>query len=80
VRRGDWKLLIDGGKVLLFNVRTDPGERSDMAGQHQVLARELRPLITAWEADVDAEAEVNVPGARGGGARGRGGRAGGAAQ
>jgi arylsulfatase A-like enzyme len=80
VRRGDWKLLIDGGKVLLFNVRTDPGERSDMAGQHQVLAREPRPLITAWEADVDAEAEVNVPGARGGGARGRGGRAGGAAQ
>ena len=73
VRRGDWKLLIDGGKPMLFNVRADPGERNDLAGQHQALARELAPLITAWEADVDAEAGVRAPAGRGGGGRGRGG-------
>ena len=79
VRRGDWKLLLDGGKVLLFNVRADPGERNEVSGQYQALARELRPLITAWEADVDAEAGVAAPAGRGG-ARGRGGRGGGPAQ
>jgi arylsulfatase A-like enzyme len=82
VRRGDWKLLLDGGKVLLFDVRADLGERNDLANQHQAIARELRPLITAWEADVDKESGVATP-ARGrgegrGAGRGAGGRAGGA--
>jgi arylsulfatase A-like enzyme len=61
VRRGDWKLMVDGGPggpVLLFNLRQDVGERHDLAGQRQDVARALRPLITAWEADVDAEAKA----------------------
>jgi arylsulfatase A-like enzyme len=73
VRRGDWKLLVDAGKTLLFDVRNDPGERNDLAGQRQDIAQQLRPLITAWEADVDAEA-VKSGLSRGGGAAGRGGR------
>ena len=31
VRSGDWKLLLDGDHVLLFNLRTDLGERNDVA-------------------------------------------------
>jgi arylsulfatase A-like enzyme len=60
VRRGDWKLLVDGGPngpELLFNLRQDVGERHDMASQRQDIARALRPLLSAWEADVDAEAK-----------------------
>ncbi len=63
VRRGDWKLLVDGGLVLLFDVRTDIGERNDLAGQRQDIARQLRPLLNAWEADVDAEAKALLPAA-----------------
>lgn len=52
VRSGDWKLLLDGDDLLLFNVRTDPGERHDLAAARSDLVAKLRPLITAWEKDV----------------------------
>jgi arylsulfatase A-like enzyme len=55
VRRGDWKLLIDGMHSYVFNVRTDLGERNDLAKWRQDLAQELQPLITEWEASVDAD-------------------------
>ena len=55
VRRGDWKYVDDRGQYFLFNVRTDPGERNDVAQQHGDLIRELRTLVARWEADVDAE-------------------------
>ena len=74
VRRGDWKLLVDGGKVMVFNLRNDVGERNDLASQRQDLARQMYALLAPWEADVDAES--GVPGrARGAGPRagGRGG-------
>ena len=57
VRRGDWKYVDDRGQYFLFNVRTDPGERNDVAQQHGDLIRELRTLVARWEADVDAEAK-----------------------
>ena len=62
VRRGDWKLLVDGGPngpELLFNLRQDIGERHDLASQRQDIAKALRPLLVAWEADVDAEAKTS---------------------
>jgi arylsulfatase A-like enzyme len=57
VRRGDWKYVDDRGQYFLFNLRRDPGERTDVAQQHGSLVRELRALVAAWEADVDAEAK-----------------------
>jgi arylsulfatase A-like enzyme len=56
VRQGDWKLLIDGDDLLLFNVRTDPGERRDLAARNPTTVRRLRALLDAWEKDVDTEA------------------------
>ena len=55
VRRGDWKLLANGSAFFLFNLRADIGERTDLAAQRIDLIREMRPLIAAWEADVDGE-------------------------
>jgi len=54
VRKGDWKLLVDGPNVMVFNLREDPGERNDLARSRQDLARQLRPLIAEWEKDVAA--------------------------
>jgi hypothetical protein len=34
-----------------------------VANQRQDMAHRLRPLIAAWEADVDAEAKMNSGGA-----------------
>jgi arylsulfatase A-like enzyme len=55
VRRGNWKYIDDRGQYFLFDLRTDPGERHDVAQQHADLVRELRSLVAKWEADVDTE-------------------------
>jgi arylsulfatase A len=60
VRKGNWKLLIDGDDLLLFDLRADPGERRDLAAQRPDLVRQLRGLLAAWEKDVDAEAATHT--------------------
>ena len=60
VRSGDWKLLIDGESAMVFDLRNDLGERNDLARERQDVARRLRPLIAAWEKDVDAEAQARA--------------------
>ena len=49
VRSGDWKLLFDGGRPMLFNLRTDIGERNNVIGERSDIARRLRPLLAAWQ-------------------------------
>ncbi len=61
VRRGDWKLVVDGQHTYVFNVRADLSERNDLARWRQDIAQELHPLITQWEAQVDAEAPAAGP-------------------
>jgi arylsulfatase A len=61
VRQGDWKLLLDGGVPMLYDVAKDVGERNDLASQRTDVVRKLFPLITQWEADVDAEAKALAP-------------------
>jgi arylsulfatase A-like enzyme len=65
VRRGDWKVMIDGAHTYVFNVRTDLSERNDVARWRQDIAQELRPLIAAWEGSVDADAAVLAPSSNG---------------
>jgi arylsulfatase A len=61
VRQGDWKLVLDGGVPMLYDVAKDVGERNDLAGQRTDIVRKLFPLIGQWEADVDAEAKALAP-------------------
>jgi arylsulfatase A-like enzyme len=56
VRQGDYKFIEDGGLMFLYNVRTDPEERHDLAGRDPSRVRAMRTLVTAWEKDVDEEA------------------------
>jgi len=58
VRRGDWKMIVDGTHTYVFNLRTDLSERNDLARWRQDIAQELHPLLVAWEASVDAEASA----------------------
>jgi arylsulfatase A-like enzyme len=71
VRQGDWKLLLDAGNPMLYNLATDIGERNDLANQRPDMVKKLFPLIEQWEKDVDAEAKALAPPA---------GRSGGASQ
>lgn len=56
VRSGDWKLVVDGGHEHIYNIRRDLSERDDLANRRQDIAQRLRPLLDAWEKEVDAEA------------------------
>jgi arylsulfatase A-like enzyme len=75
VRQGDWKLLVEPGHTMLFNLRDDIGERHDLARDHLDIVQRLRPLIAAWEKDVDTEAKASanyvVPGGPAGPAGGQ---------
>jgi arylsulfatase A-like enzyme len=53
VRSGRWKLLVDGGHQLLFDVASDPGERNDLAAQYPERIVGLRRLLKEWEGEVD---------------------------
>ena len=64
LRRGDLKYVDDRGQYLLFDLRTDPGERHDLAQQHGDRIREFRAMVAKWEADVDAEAKRRATSSR----------------
>jgi arylsulfatase A-like enzyme len=52
VRFGQWKLLIDGTQLLLFDLSVDPGERTDLAARRPDLVARLKRLLSEWEAEV----------------------------
>jgi arylsulfatase A-like enzyme len=56
VRSGPWKLLVDGGQLLLFDLPKDIGEKTDLALRRPDLVARLRGQISEWETDVDREA------------------------
>ena len=53
VRSGQWKLLVDGNQVLLFDLASDPGERNDQAARQPEKVATLRRLYLAWENSVN---------------------------
>jgi arylsulfatase A len=55
VRSGRWKLLIDGGQLLLFDVAGDPSERTDLAARHPDIVGRLTHLLADWDRDVGRE-------------------------
>ncbi len=59
VRHGQWKLLVDGTHLLLFDLRVDPGERTDIAALRPELVATLQRLLVSWEADVDRDGNRN---------------------
>jgi arylsulfatase A-like enzyme len=57
VRSGDWKLVVERGRQMLFNLRTDIGERTNVIGARSDIARRLYSSLTTWQSDVDGEAK-----------------------
>ncbi len=53
LRRGAWKLVqIGGGGPELYNLRTDIGERNDLAADEPQRLRRMTARMAAWEAAV----------------------------
>jgi hypothetical protein len=52
-RRGPWKLIfriygLPGPSVLLFNLKEDPDETSNIAAAHPEIVAQLQPLVQGW--------------------------------
>ncbi len=51
IRRGGWKLIIDGytGREFLYDIPADPSERRNLAGSRPDIVTVLRETHTRWE-------------------------------
>jgi arylsulfatase A-like enzyme len=57
IRMGDWKLLerYEDGRVHLYNLAEDIGERNDVADQNPERVKAMREKLHAWYQEVDAK-------------------------
>jgi arylsulfatase A-like enzyme len=61
IRSGDWKLVVDGNHLFVFDLRQDIGERNDLTSRRSDIANRLRPMLAEWEREINAEARVHYP-------------------
>jgi len=54
VRKGPWKLLVQGNATQLFNLDDDLGEARDLAQAKPEITTALREELAAWERDVSS--------------------------
>jgi arylsulfatase A-like enzyme len=56
VREGDWKLIewFEDGRLELYDIAKDPGERTDLAAKNPGKVRELHAKLIAWRKEVNA--------------------------
>jgi arylsulfatase A-like enzyme len=65
IRMGNWKLIerFEDGRIHLFNLKNDAGERNDLAAKQAPRVSELRNKLHAWYREVDAKfLEPKTPG------------------
>lgn len=65
IQMGDWKLMeyLEDGKLELYNLRDDIGERKNLAQSMPDKAKELHARLVAWRAEVKAPMPTpNKPG------------------
>jgi arylsulfatase A-like enzyme len=57
IRMGDWKLIerFEDGRVHLYNLRLDIGEREDLAFAYPERVDQMRARLHAWYEEVDAK-------------------------
>ena len=63
IRMGDWKLIerYEDGRLELFNLREDIGERNNLAASKPEKAQELQQELAAWRKAVGAQMPSRVP-------------------
>lgn len=63
IREGDWKLIefFEDGELELFDLKTDPAERNNLAETKPEKAAELLAKLKAWRVSVDAQMMTSNP-------------------
>jgi arylsulfatase A-like enzyme len=60
VRKGPWKLLIQGDNIKLFNLDNDLGEKKNLAESNSEMVKMLQRALTTWEQEVSAGVELRA--------------------
>jgi arylsulfatase A len=53
VRKGPWKLLVDGETMFLYNLESDPGESKDLKEEYPEITNSLTLLLDQWSKEMD---------------------------
>jgi arylsulfatase A-like enzyme len=53
IRKGPWKLLVDGDDMFLYNLEADPVEDKDLKAEYPEIADTLLVLIDQWSEEMD---------------------------
>ncbi len=63
IRRGDWKLIefYEDGRLELYNLKDDPGERTNLAEKKKGTAGQLLDRLRQWRASVKATMPKSNP-------------------
>jgi arylsulfatase A-like enzyme len=63
MRQGDWRLVeyYDDGRLELYNLRDDVGERHDVAAMQPERAKNMRDALQAWRKSVGAQMPTPNP-------------------
>jgi len=63
IRAGNWKLLeyFEDGRIELYDLGNDPGEKTDLSGRMPEKAAELRRRLHAWRGSVGAVMPTSNP-------------------
>jgi arylsulfatase A-like enzyme len=56
MRYGDWKLIeyFENGDLELYNLKNDPGEKTNLAGEMPKKAAELLEMLKSWRRQTNA--------------------------
>ena len=60
VRKGPWKLLVQGDNLRLYNLDDDLGEKENLVNAKPAMVRELKDELAAWEQEVSAGVELRA--------------------
>jgi arylsulfatase A-like enzyme len=57
IRSGDWKLIerFEDGAVSLYDIKKDPGEKTDLSAEESQRTREMREKLHAWYRETGAK-------------------------
>ena len=63
LREGEWKLIqwYEDGRLELYNLKSDPGEKKDLAAAHPGKVQEQRAKLRAWLGDSGAKMPAKNP-------------------
>lgn len=53
IRKGAWKLLVDGEDIFLYNLDADPGESKDLKQEYPAIGDTLLALLDQWSEEMD---------------------------